>query len=190
MAALCGALGAALASIVASLTYKSGAPGADALEKLGMDAQTLKDELLAAVDSDAAAFDAVLSAQRQPRDSDEQRKARDTAVQGALRHATETPLAVLQGASRVALLAQEAATLGIAASLSDAGVAALCAEAAAEGAYYNVLINLAEIHKAPGPGDADFAKRTRAAAEDALRKAQGVVSSTRRDVRARLENPA
>jgi glutamate formiminotransferase/formiminotetrahydrofolate cyclodeaminase len=190
VAALCGALAAALASMVAALSYKPGGAGAAGLEKLGQDAQALKDELLAAVDSDAAAFDAVMSARRQPRDSDLQRTARDAAVQGALRHATEIPLGVLQRASRAALLARDAASLGSPSSLSDAGVAALCAETAAEGAYYNVLINLAEIHKVPGRDDAEFVKRTRAAAEQALRETHGVVESTRRDVRTRLEKPA
>ena len=63
------------------------------------------------------------------------------------------PLEVLQGSARLLELAAEMAESGNPNSLSDAGVAVWCARACAEGAYYNVLINLAGLEGDDGWGD-------------------------------------
>ena len=87
--------------------------------------------------------------------------------------ATEVPLGVLRGAARAAELARDAARLGLPATRSDAGVAALCAAAAAEGAYYNVLINL-DGHDETA--DAEYASATRVQADAALAEALRVAT--------------
>jgi len=182
VAALCGALAAALVAMVASLARRDPADpaAADAIEAWGTAAQGLKAELLDAVDADARAFDAVLAARRLPRDSDAARAARDVAIDSAMRAAVAVPLAVCEAAARAAALARDVARVALPATLSDAGVAALCAAAAAEGARDNVLVNLADV--AAG-ADWAAAARTRAAtaataAADAARAARAVVRAS------------
>lgn len=186
VAALCGALGAALASMVANLTHnprKSDLPLLD-LEGLAVEAQALKAELLEAVDADSAAFDGVLAAMRLPRRDDAESAARDIAIRAATHDATRVPLGVAEGAVRVAEHAARAAQIGNPASLSDAGAAAACALAAAEAAYYNVLINLAGLESAD---DAGFVDETRRAAQAALGAVERLAAQTRAEVRTRLQ---
>lgn len=186
VAALCGALGAALTSMVANLTFrpvKKTVPLA-ALERLANQAQELKQSLLAAIDADTAAFEAVLAAARLPARTSEQQATRQRAGRDATRGAIEVPLRVLGQAREVAELAGEAARLGLAACLSDAGVAALCAATAAEAAYYNVLINLATLDH---PDDAAFALSSRRTASQELDQALAKARATASAVRSQLE---
>jgi glutamate formiminotransferase/formiminotetrahydrofolate cyclodeaminase len=180
-AALTGALSAALAAMVASLAPRSDAAVERGAEELGIAAQTLKDDLLAAVDADAAAFEAVLAARRLPKSDP---AARDTAIRAATRRAAEVPLEVLRGAARAAELARDAVRMGLPATRCDAGVAALCAGAAAEGAWYNVLVNLVDLRD---PADAPFVGATRQAADAALAATQATCTAVRSDVRSHLE---
>jgi glutamate formiminotransferase / formiminotetrahydrofolate cyclodeaminase len=147
VAALSGALGAALAAMVGNLTV--GKKGYDAVEtemrRVAAAGQALKDELLAAVDRDAAAYDAVMAASRLPKKTPEEEAARTAAVQKTTQGATSVPLEVMRAASRVAELAESVATRGFKPSLSDAGVAAAAARTAVIGAFLNVRINLGEI---------------------------------------------
>ncbi len=144
VAALCGSLSAALSSMVAALTWtKKGLESRrPAMGGLGRRAQILKDWFLEAVDRDARAFDAVLAARRLLARTDAERATRQAAVRTADLEATRVPLGVVERAVEALELALEAARDGNPASISDAGVAGLCALAAAEGAAYNVRINL------------------------------------------------
>lgn len=186
VAAVCGALGAALASMVANLTHAPHKPDLplEDLEELALEAQGLKESLLTAVDRDAAAFAGVLAAMRLPRKSEAESAARDLALREATREATRVPLGVLQQCSGVARLAGEAVRIGHRASLSDAGVAALCAAAGAEAAYYNVLINLNSLD---APEEATYVAETRSAASQALETVLDLSSATRQAVRTELE---
>jgi glutamate formiminotransferase/formiminotetrahydrofolate cyclodeaminase len=189
VAALVGALSAGLIAMVANLTHdpRRGELPLDELESIAVAAQGLKDEMLAAVDEDAAAFERVLAALRLPQKSEAEVQARGRAVREATRGAAAVPLAVLERSLRAADLAARAAAAGSAAALSDAGVAALCAAAAAEAAYDNVLINLANLQD---PADAEFVRRTRDTAERALDESAARARETRGSVRRRLEKPA
>lgn len=144
VAALVGALSAALSSMVASLTFaKQGMEEAKpVMQAVGRDAQTLKDWFVAAVDSDTDAFNGVLAAIRMPRKTDEEFAARDAAIAAANLGATMVPLEVLEHAVEALDLALIAARDGNPNSVTDAGVGAACALAAAEGASLNVRINL------------------------------------------------
>ncbi len=147
VAALCGSLGAALASMVGNLTVgKKGYEEHDAeMRSVAAAAQALKDELLAAVDGDSAAYDAVMSAMRLPKKTREEAEARLAEIASANRQATMVPLEVMRATSKVAELAEQVAEHGFKPSLSDAGVAAAAARAASIGAYLNVRINLGQI---------------------------------------------
>ncbi len=144
VAALAGALSASLSAMVGSLTYsKRGMEGVrPAMEAVGRDAQALKDWFLAAVDRDTDAFNAVLAAARMPRTTEEDLAVRDAAMAAANLDATLVPLTVLERSVEALDLAMVAARDGNPNSVSDAGVAAACAVAAAEGASLNVRINL------------------------------------------------
>jgi glutamate formiminotransferase/formiminotetrahydrofolate cyclodeaminase len=166
VAALCGALAAGLAAMVANLTVgKKGyeAVGDDMIAT-AVQAQALKDALLEAVDADTRAFNKVMDAFRLPRATPEQAAEKDRAVEEAGKEATLVPLDVLEKAVEAVGLAKAAAAMGNKNSVSDAGVAGLAGQAAGEGAYYNVLINLAGIK------DEAFSVRVRRRAA-ALKKA-------------------
>ncbi len=146
-AALCGALSSALSSMVSNLTYgKKGYE--DVQEKVkawAVAAQELKDEFLRAVDLDTLAFNKVMDAIRMKKKTDEQIKERERAIQEATREATLVPLGVLEMSLTALELAKGVTLHGNKNSISDAGVAGLAAQSAAEGAYYNVIINLPNI---------------------------------------------
>ncbi len=147
-AALCGALSAALSAMVANLTVgKKGYESAQAeLKEAALKAQAAKDDMLKAIDEDTRAFNGVMEAYRLPGASEDQVREKEAAVQRAYIKATRVPLGVLEKSVALLELAKTAALKGNRNSLSDAGVAALAAEAAAVGASYNVQINLPNIH--------------------------------------------
>ncbi len=147
VAALCGSLSAALSSMVASLTWsKAGMDSArPAMKETGVAAQALKDWFLEAVDRDTDAFNAVLSAVRLPKKSEEESAARTRAMEVANQGAARVPLEVLESSVRALELALVVAKDGNPSSVSDAGVAGACALAAAEGASLNVRINVPSI---------------------------------------------
>jgi len=150
-AALFGALSASLSSMVSNLTVgkKSYEKVEKDMKKNAVNAQLLKDELLRAVDADTKAFNKVMTAYKLPKATEEQEKERARAVEEALKEATLVPLSVLEKSVEALKLAKVAALKGNKNSLSDAGVAALAAQAAAQGAYYNIKINLPNIQDKP-----------------------------------------
>jgi len=176
VAALCGALSGALTSMVGALTHgKKGYEDAfDEVEALGIEGQNLKDAFLHDVDRDTDAFNRVMAAARLPKKTDEDKAAREEAMQSANRDATLVPLDVLKRAWEAAQAARRIVEKGNRNSVSDGGVAALTARAAAEGAYLNVLINL------PGIKDETFKAKTLKEADE-IRKQ--VVEHTEETVR-------
>jgi glutamate formiminotransferase/formiminotetrahydrofolate cyclodeaminase len=175
VAALCGALSGALSSMVAALTH--GKKGYEAafghMEKAGVKAQELKAAFLVDIDRDTDAFNRVMEAMRLPKKTPEERSARDAAMQGATREATLVPLGVLARSREAADLARIVVEHGNRNSISDGGVAALAARAAAEGAFLNVAINL------PGITDERFREETLA---EAKRLRAEVVANTEETV--------
>ena len=147
VAALCGALSAALAAMVANLTVgkKEYEAARGDMVATAVRAQALKDAFLEAVDRDTKAFNKVMDAFRLPKTTPEQAEEKARAVEEANKEATLVPLEVLERSVEAVTLAKVAAAKGNKNSVSDAGVAGLAGQAAGEGAYYNVLINLAGI---------------------------------------------
>jgi formiminotetrahydrofolate cyclodeaminase len=173
-----------LTSMVANLTV--GRRGQEdvwqEMDELAVRAQEHKDWLMRAVDADTLAFQAVLAARRLPKGSEEEITAREQAIVQANRQATLVPLEVLERTLPMLSLAQTAAEKGNPNSLSDAGVAALCSMSCAEGAYYNVLINLAGMAE-----DRSWATQARARARGALDRALAQGAAIQQTVRRRLE---
>ncbi|MDJ0665400.1 MAG: glutamate formimidoyltransferase [Acidimicrobiia bacterium] len=151
VAALCGSLAASLTAMVAALTHakKGFEDSKPAMNELGHAAQNLKGWFVAAIDRDTDAFNGVLAAIRLPRKTEADRAIRDEAMAAANLRATLVPLEVLERCVVAMGLAHEAAADGNPNSVSDAGVAAACAKAAARAASLNVRINL------PGLGETE-----------------------------------
>jgi len=147
IAALAGALGSALVSMVANLSIGKGEfdPKYDELCQLAEKAQTAKDALIRAVDEDTEAFNEVIAGLRMAKDTPEQQALRSKAIQAGYKLAAEVPLQTAQLCRQVLDLCQAAANVGNNAVMSDAGVGALMAFAGVQGAMHNVRINLTSI---------------------------------------------
>ena len=159
VAALLGSMGAALGTMVANLS--SHKPGwDDRWEEFSQWAdrgQKLKDELVRLVDQDTLAFNQVMLALGMPKSTADEKAARKAALDKANRGAIEVPFRVMQVAAESFELLEAMAKSGNPASVSDAGVGALCARAAVRGAWLNVRINI--------PGLADRASADMIVAE-------------------------
>jgi formiminotetrahydrofolate cyclodeaminase len=143
-AAIMGALGAALVSMVCNLTIgkKNYAEVEPEMRSVLHDAEALRQRLADMVAEDIAAFNGLMAAYGLPKLSDEDKAARGAAIQHALRAATEAPLACARACAEVIKLSMRAAEVGNRNVLSDAGVGALAAQAALRSAALNVDINV------------------------------------------------
>ncbi|MGA3062544.1 MAG: methenyltetrahydrofolate cyclohydrolase [Methylocystis sp.] len=146
-AAIMGAVGAALVSMVANLTIgKKNYEAFDAeLKEARAKAEALRAELTAAINEDVDAFNAVMGAYGLPREGDEQKAARAAAIQVALKQATDAPLRAVKACHEVIKLSAIVAEKGNINVISDAGVAALAANAGLRSAALNVYINAKSI---------------------------------------------
>jgi len=147
VAAASGALGAALAAMVArlSLGKKKYRDVSDEMSSILDAAEKLRATLTARIDEDAAAFDGVMVARGLPRNSEAEQAERLQAIDVANLHATEVPLQTMRDGVSALECAVRAATSGNPNSVTDAGVGALLATAAVEGAWLNVKINLSSL---------------------------------------------
>ncbi|MFN9351735.1 MAG: glutamate formimidoyltransferase [Gemmatimonadota bacterium] len=167
VAAHAGALGAALAQMVAGLTVgrKKYAAVEASMQTLLVEAAALTQRLGALVQRDADAYAAVSAAYKLP-----DGPAKTDAIQAALVVAADIPLDTAQACAAAAELAARCAEEGNANAVSDAGVAALLARAGATGAAYNVRINARDITDAP------TAERLRSAAAAAVGLAEAAAA--------------
>lgn len=141
--AYCGALASALASMVGNLTvgkkkYASvEAEVEQALEELA----TLRECLIALIDADAQAFEPLAASWKMPASTPREQEIKRRATQAALVDACAVPLEIMGACAKVIVLCEFMAHNGSVMALSDAGVAALFAQAALEGASLNIIIN-------------------------------------------------
>ncbi|MBG0809658.1 cyclodeaminase/cyclohydrolase family protein [Methylosinus sp. H3A] len=142
-AAVSGAIGAALVSMVANLTIgkKNYEAVEDDLKAARAEAERLRAELTAAIEEDVVAFNSVMGAYGLPRATDEEKAARSAAIQAALKDATLAPLRAVKACFEVIGLSEIAADKGNLNVISDAGVAVLAANAGLRSAALNVYIN-------------------------------------------------
>jgi formiminotetrahydrofolate cyclodeaminase len=181
-AAVCGAIGAALVSMVANLTI--GKKNYDAVwDDLGAvktKAEALRAELTGAIDEDVAAFDSLMGAYGLPRATDEEKAARATAIQASLKGATLAPLRAVKACFEVIRLSADVAEKGNLNVISDAGVAALAADAGLRSAGLNVFINAKAIK------DRDFAEKQIAEVNALLAQASQATESVYQTVRTKI----
>lgn len=164
VAALGGALGAALVSMVASLTigkekYKDSWAEMEAVRARS---EELRAGFTRLMNEDTEAFNTYMGALKMPKDTDEQKAARKAAMDEASKTATDVPLRTLEKCAELAKVAAKAVKYGNVNAVSDGGSAALLAEAAGKAAAYNVRINL------PGIKDEAFEGDCRSRMADAL----------------------
>ncbi len=143
-AALTGALGAALAQMVAGLTLgrKKYADAQTAAANIKNQAEQLRQQLTAAIAEDAAAFEALMAVYR---NKELDKEAKTAAVEAATVGAGEVPLRVARLSREVAQLAQDIAAIGNVNAATDAAVAALMANAAVQAAALNARVNAASL---------------------------------------------
>lgn len=156
VSALAGALSAALCAMVARLTLgKEKHRGAwEAMERLRDTADFHSHRFIELVEEDSAAYNRVVAALRTPKEDE---RAREEAIQSAFKEAASVPMETLRATAGLVDLVKTALAQGNPNCLTDAGVSLQLVRAAANGAAYNVRINL------PGIKDQDF--RTKIAAE-------------------------
>jgi glutamate formiminotransferase/formiminotetrahydrofolate cyclodeaminase len=147
VAALAGALSAALASMVARLTIgkKKYAAVDTQMKDLAAQADGLRGKLTAAIDADSAAFTEVMDAFKLPKDTSEEQAARNAQIQIATQHATDVPLHTSQLCLQALELLQFVAAHGNINALSDAASGAFMARAAIDAAGMNIRINVASL---------------------------------------------
>ena len=142
-----GAFGAALGTMVANLSsHKRGWD--ERWEEFSTWAEKGKachDELLRLIDEDTDAFNKIMAAFGLPGSSEQEKQAKNEAIQAATREAIEVPLRTMEVSLRGMDVARAMAEIGNPASVSDAGVAALAARSAVIGAHLNVKINSGDV---------------------------------------------
>jgi methenyltetrahydrofolate cyclohydrolase len=177
-AAILGAMGAALVSMVCNLTIgkKKYAEVETEMQDILVKAEALRHRLTGMIEDDVKAFDAVMGAYGMPKETDADKAARDQAIQAALKLATDVPLACARAAREVIDIASVASDKGNLNAISDAGVGVLAGYAALRSAALNVFTNARMI------SDKTFAEaklkelnQLLAGAEGETEKAYGVV---------------
>ena len=172
ISAYVGALGVSLGTMVANLSAnKRGWDDRwEDYSNWAVKGQALKEKLLFFVDEDTHSFNKVMDAFRLPKGSDEEKAHRSEAISKATKYAIDTPLAVMQTAYDSMQIMLEMSKIGLEASVSDAGVGAMCALTAIRGAGLNVKINCS------GFKDAAFVKDRLSKAADIIKNATALES--------------
>jgi glutamate formiminotransferase/formiminotetrahydrofolate cyclodeaminase len=143
VAAFCGALGASLGTMVANLSANKKGWEARIAEfsETAVKGQNLKNKLLFLADEDTRSFNAILSAFRLPKETEEDKKIRSLAIETASEYAAKVPLEVMTVANNAYVLLEKMIKTGNPNSITDAGVGCLCINTAIEGACMNVMVN-------------------------------------------------
>ena len=177
-AAIIGAMGAALVSMVCNLTIgkKKYAEVEGEMKDVLAKSEALRLKLTGMIEDDVTAFDAVMAAYGMAKESDADKAAREKAIQAALKQATEVPLRCCHAAREVIDLAAIASDKGNLNVISDVGVAVLAAYAALRSAALNVFTNARMITDKPfAEAKLKELNALLAGADSATEKAYGVV---------------
>lgn len=157
VAALTGALGAGLISMVCNLTLgKEKYKHVEAqVARLLEQSEKLRHDLMDLIEADIGVYGKLSAAYKLPKDTDQDKARRTAAIQAALVEATGVPLAIGRACAALVDLCPTAAKIGNIGAISDVGVAVLLGEAALRSAALNVAINLGTLK------DEDFVQATR-----------------------------
>ena len=147
IAALTGATGAALAEMVANLTFgKKGYEEVQSeMEELQTKAEAIRNRMLELSQADADVFNIFMNALGLPKNTDEEKIARTAAIQQAYKDAAMVPFEIGELAYQIFDLAELASRKGNQNLITDGIIAAINARAAVKAAFLNVRINLSGI---------------------------------------------
>jgi formiminotetrahydrofolate cyclodeaminase len=179
VAALAGALGAALTAMVCNLTIgkKKYAGVEEEMKKILLQAEEMRGLFTALIDKDTQAFNKVMEAFTLPKETEPQKALRSAAIREATKEATNVPLEVMKHCIDALALAQQVAASGNVSSVSDAGVSAYMLHAAVEGAALNVRINLNNLNDSEFVGwKTDEMESLRNTSRMMLEEIQGIVA--------------
>ncbi len=182
VAALCSSMSGALSAMVSNLTFgkKSYEKVWDEAKVLAETGQHIKEHSIDAIDKDTQAFYDMMDASRLPKKTDEEKKTRNAAIQETTKNAIMVPMETLQIALEAVELAQKVAKIGNENALSDAGVAAITANAAAKSAYLNVKINMGGIE------DEKFKFDILTQADELLEKVNNIALKVEKEVKRKV----
>jgi len=168
ISAYVGSLGISLGTMVANLSaHKRGWDDRwEEFSDWAVKGVNYQKQLQALVDEDTNAFNKIMDAFSLPKGSDEEKTARNDAIQAATKYATEVPFKVVEIAFQTMEVMKAMADIGNPNSVTDAGVGALCARAAVRGALLNIKIN------AGGLDDKEYATNIISAGNDIAAKAE------------------
>ncbi|MCK4694437.1 MAG: cyclodeaminase/cyclohydrolase family protein, partial [Candidatus Cloacimonetes bacterium] len=182
VAALCSAMSGSLSAMVSNLTF-----GKKGYEKVWKEAgelaeisQNIKERSLDAIDKDTQAFYDMMEASRLPKKNDEEKATRNKAIQEATKNAILVPLETLEIAVEAVELADKISKIGNVNALSDAGVAAITANAAAKSAFLNIKINMSSIE------DEKFQFYIMTKSEELLDKVNNLALKVEKEVRGKV----
>ncbi len=181
-AAIMGAMGAALISMVANFTAgKKGYEDVDAEARSILDnSEDMRHRMTDMIKADVDVFNRVMGAYGLPKDTDDQKAARTMEIQAALKEATDVPLACAKLAAEVIKLSKPIAEKGNKNVISDAGVAVLAGQAALRSAALNVYINIGGIK------DEAFVADRKKQLEDTLKGMDALTEEVYQIVKAKL----
>ncbi|MCD4820159.1 MAG: glutamate formimidoyltransferase [Candidatus Cloacimonetes bacterium] len=182
VAALSLAMSGALSAMVSNLTF-----GKKGYEKvwneakiLAEEGQNIKERAIYAIDKDTQAFYLMMDAMRLPKKTDTEKSIRNEAIQNSTKQAILVPLETMEIALEAVQLSEKIGEIGNANALSDAGVSAINANAAAKSAYLNVLINMEAIE------DESFKKDTLETAEEILSEVNRIALAVEENIKKRV----
>jgi methenyltetrahydrofolate cyclohydrolase len=181
-AALMGAQGAALVSMVCNLTIgkpKFAEVEAELQEVLGK-AETLRSQLTDLIQADIDVFNRLMSTYALPKETDDEKASRSTAIQEVLKDATNVPMQCVHACAEVIRLSKIAANLGNPSAVSDAGAAVMAAYGGLKSSALNVYINLGSIK------DISFSETKLAELELATENIEQLVNEIYQVVKTRL----
>ena len=143
-AAMAGALAVALTSMVGNLTVgkEKFAQYEAEVQELLAKAEALRMKMFLLVNADAEVFNNFMVCYRMPKNTDEEKQARNQAIQNAAKEAAEVPLKIAESCLEIMKLAERIAIIGNPGAITDAAVSSIMARAALRSAVYNVVINL------------------------------------------------
>lgn len=147
VAALTGALGAALAEMVANLTVgkEKYAEVDEEMQRLSEEGAAIRRDLINAIRKDSASFTAYMTALRMPKNTEEEKALRREAMQSGLKEAAEVPLEIAECAEKIFPIAELAVKHGNKNAVTDGLISAMIARTAVLAALLNVKINLDSI---------------------------------------------
>ena len=167
ISAYCGAMGAALATMVANLSANKRGWD-DRWQEFSQWAEKgfeFQEKLLLLVDEDTNSFNQIMESFKLPKENKEDINKRNIAIQQATKNAILTPFKVMEIGLLLMDVIKKMAEIGNPNSITDACVAGLCTRTAIRGAFLNVKINCLDYN------DKDFINKIEFDGNEILNKA-------------------